>query len=241
MTLPTFSAPKYPVTIPSSEKQATIRPFTAGEEKILLMAVQSGEEKEVHAAIKQVVGQCLEGENVNNLTFFDLEYLFLQLRIRSQGQDLIFEVIKKDSECEACQKGITVKVDLNDAKVEGKFDKKIKIEDDRGVVMKYPTFNELTNTLLEVEKEELSDLESAFRLMCSSVDYVYDSQGIYKFSDYTKEDQVAFLQSMDGRKFKKVEEFYQNLPQVTLTTDVKCKVCGNSYKYTMRGIQDFFG
>jgi hypothetical protein len=207
MTLPKVEKPLFELYVPSMNKSVKARPFVVREEKILLTAQQSGEEKDIILAIKQVLNNCIVDEfDVDDLATFDLEYMFLKLRARSVNN--IIEVSYRDNED---NKVYDFEIDLDE--VELKMNKDISniimISDTLGIKMKYPSVTILDSV---PDTENASDVVEY--LIKSCIDQIFDEDSVYPSNQYTDEDIIDFLDSLDIQTFGKIRDFFNNLPQM---------------------------
>ena len=232
MSLPKITYPQIILTIPSSKKKVTFRPFLVKEEKILLMAKLSDEESDILLAIKQVVNNCAIDEfDVNAISLFDLEYIFIQLRAASVNDTV--EVSYKDNEDE---KIYDFEVKLKDIKVNfpEKIDNKIRITDTTGIVMKYP------NSSLYEDKEFLeSGDDSFFQLILRCVDKVYDENEVYETSAYSKKELEEYVENLDIKTFEKIQDFMINQPKLSYVIKYKNSL-GNDREIELKTLSDFF-
>lgn len=229
MALPLLSTPEYDIEVPSTKETITIRPFLVKEEKILLTALEGGEEKEIVKSIKQVMKNCIVSDvEIDNLSFFDFEYIFLMMRSKSVG-----DVIELNLE-HHCGETNKVSIDINTIQVQFSEDHSdtIKLNDDIGIKMKYPT---ISNTDMFTDA---NDINKVFEIMETSIDYVYDSETVY--DEFTKEELKSFIESMDKDQLEKIMNFFNTMPSLEHPVEYTCTNCGEVQKYTLKGISDFF-
>ena len=229
MALPLLSTPEYDIEVPSTKETITIRPFLVKEEKILLTALEGGEEKEIVKSIKQVMKNCILSDvEIDNLSFFDFEYIFLMMRSKSVG-----DVIELNLE-HHCGETNKVSIDINTIQVQFSEDHSdtIKLNDDIGIKMKYPT---ISNTDMFTDA---NDINKVFEIMETSIDYVYDSETVY--DEFTKEELKSFIESMDKDQLEKIMNFFNTMPSLEHPVEYTCTNCGEVQKYTLKGISDFF-
>lgn len=242
MALPVINSPTFDVTIPSSEARITMRPFLVKEEKILLMALTSDDPEDMAKAAKQIINNCVlsEGFDIETLELYDLEFLMLQLRIKSIGETtkIAFKPIE-DSECPECSKRRVVEIDLTKAEIKSKegHDKKLQLTDQIGLVMKYPNAKMLE--LLETARRS-KDVNKLFEVIWSCVETVYEEDDIHKASDVKVEEGVQFLENLSKEQFSKVEEFFQTMPKLSQTITVKCSLCDFEQDFVLEGLESFF-
>jgi len=232
MTLPKVAKPLFELYVPSMNKSVKARPFVVREEKILLTAQQSGEEKDIILAIKQVLNNCIADDfDVDDLATFDLEYMFLKLRARSVNN--IIEVSYRDNED---GKVYDFQIDLD--QVELKMNKDISniimITDVLGIKMKYPSV-----TILDSVPDTDDAGEVVEYLIKSCVDQIFDEDSVYLSNQYTDAELVEFLDSLDIETFGKIREFFNNLPQMYHKIEYTNKN-GNLRTIELTTLSDFF-
>lgn len=232
MSLPKITYPQIMLTIPSTKKKVGFRPFLVKEEKILLMAKLSAEESDILIAIKQVVNNCaLDEFDVNAISLFDLEYLFIQLRAASVNDTV--QVSYRDNEDD---KVYDFDVTLKDIEVKfpEKFDNKIRITDGTGLVMKFP------NSSLYEDKEFLeSGEDSFFQLILRCIDKVYDENEVYEVSQYNKKELEEYIENLDIKTFEKIQDFMINQPKLSYVIKYKNSL-GNDREIELTTLSDFF-
>lgn len=233
MALPKIQSPTFELVIPSLNKPATFRPFLVKEEKILLMAQQSSDEKEAVRAIKQVVNNCCLSEDIHveKLAMFDLEYIFLKLRARSVNN--IIEVFYRDAEDE---KQYKLKIDLDEVEMvmPKKIDKNIKINKTSGVVMKYPSAS-----LVDEMKEFKSEVEILNFFIVKCLDEIYDENNVYPASEQTEAELQDFVDNLDVKTFDKIRNFMENMPRLEHTIKYKNSL-DKEKSVTLSTLNDFF-
>jgi len=231
--LPKISFPTFTIEIPSTKKKEMFRPFLVKEEKILLMAKLSEKDEDILTAIKQIVNNCAVDElfDVDNLSIFDLEYLFI--KIRAASVEDIVKVAYRDNED---NKIYDFEVNLNDIKINfpDKIENNIKIGDDTGILMKYP------NASLYDDKEFLNSGDDAlFNLIIKCIDKIYDGEEMYDVKSYKKEDVENFLESLDVKTFEKIKNFMTDQPKMSY--DIKyTNSNGKERTISLSSLTDFF-
>lgn len=234
MPLPKISQPLFNVVIPSSKKKISIRPMLVKEEKILLIARESGEDGDILKSIKQVVNNCIvdDGIDVEKMAIFDLEYVFI--RIRSVSVSNISKVSYRDNEDE---KIYDFEVDLDKVKVvfPEKTEKKIVINETAGVLLKYP------DASLYTDKNFLGKTESEIfeTLIMNCIDKIYDGDEMFFPKDFSAEELRDFLENLDLETFTKFREFTNNIPKVEYVIEYKNSL-GNDKKIVLSSLNDFF-
>jgi hypothetical protein len=239
MALPVIETQSYELTLPSADVTVKFRPFLVKEEKVLLQALESQEQKQIVNALKDIVSACTFGKlNVDDLPTFDLEYVFLQIRAKSVGEIAKLKVLCPDD------KKTYVDIELDLSKVEVQVDDKhtnnIIIDEDKkiGMILKYPTLNSVDpNT--DFSKGVKTDV--LFDIIGNSVFQIYEGEKVYNASDYKKDELDKFIESLDSKTFVKVQDFYNTMPKLIHEVEVenpKTKVKSN---VTLQGLTDFFG
>lgn len=233
MALPKVDKPLFEMMVPSQNKSVMFRPFVVREEKILLTAQQSGTEKDIILAIKQVLQNCAQdsGFDVDKLATFDLEYMFLKLRARSVNN--IIEVSYRDLEDD---KVYDFEIDLDQVEMLQNKNKsnKISVSDNVGIVMKYPSVTILDNIPNGISAAELVEY-----LIRSCIDQIYDEDNVYPVSEHTEEELTDFIESLDIDTFNKIREFFDDLPQMYYKIEYKNSL-GNDREIELTTLSDFF-
>ena len=240
MALPKIDVPIYETKLISTGKTVKFRPFLVKEQKLFLMASESGEIKESVDIIKQILNNCLLSKvDIDELPTFDLEHLFIQLRARSVG-----EVVNLRYNCnntvddKPCNS--VVKFDLNILELQPKMSEehsnKIVITDKLGLVMKYPTF-QMVN---DVNVKNLNDLDGIMELIVKCIDYIYDDNQIYYSKDATREELMDFIDSMQQDDLEKIQKFFNTMPKFEKKLEFKCAKCKYEEDIVLEGIQNFF-
>lgn len=231
--LPKISYPTYNINIPSLKKTHKFRPFLVKEEKLLLMAKESDNPSDILTTIKQVINNCCVDKvfDIDKLAIFDLEYVFLKLRAFSVEN--ICYVSYKDAEDE---KVYDFEIDLNSVEVvfPEKISNNIKITDKMGILMKYPS-----STLYD-DKEFLSlNKDYMFELIVRCIDKIYDGDNIYESKEYKTKELASFLESLDSKTFKEIQNFLLSTPSIKHTIKYKNSL-GNERTIELNSLNDFF-
>ena len=231
--LPKISYPLFDVTIPSSGKKIKMRPFLVKEEKILLTAQSTGEQRETILAIKQVVNNCIVDADVNvdKLATFDLEYLFVKLRARSVNN--LIDVTYDDPEDE---KQYKIQIDLDKVEIRNdeRHSSKVKINDDLGIMLRYPK----TDMLQGLETAE-TEVDLYFEVIKYCIDSVYDAENVYSASDTSQEDMDEFITSLDVSTFKQIQLFLETMPKLYYEASYTNSL-GTERKVILQNLNDFF-
>jgi hypothetical protein len=233
MALPKIDKPLFDLKIPSQNRTVKCRPFVVKEEKILLIAQQSGQEKDIILAIKQVLQNCVQEPkfDVDTLATFDLEYMFLKLRARSVNN--MIEVSYRDIEDEKVY-DFTIDLDEVEMLQEKNVSNKIMASENVGIVMKYPSV-----TILDNAPDDATAPEMVEYLVKSCIDQIFDEENVYPISDYTDEDVVEFIEQLDVDTFNKIREFFDTLPQMYYKIEYKNSL-GNARSIELTTLSDFF-
>ena len=232
MPLPKLESTKFITQIPSTKEEIEFRPFLVKEEKILMIAQESEDEKQIMSAMKDIVSACTFGKvNADSCTMYDIEYLFLQLRIKSIG-----ETAKLNFKCEECDEYNEVEIDLNDVKViwpDEEVSNTIELTDDVGLVLK-------PLTLKSAQKVSGSSEEIFNQALIQSIESIYDADNVYTSSDVSEKELIEFVDSMSHSQLQEVQKYLQNQPVLKYNIEYKCKKCGHINKHELKGIQSFF-
>ena len=236
MALPKLGYPTYELELPSTGKTIKYRPFLVKEEKVLLLALDSKDEKQVINAVKDLIKNCVTTRiKVDTLPSFDLEYLFLKIRGASIGETIILTVTCLDDN--ETQVEATINIDEVEVfKPEG-HDKKIMFDDKTGIVMKYPSMKEF------VEREFLQKemkTEEVYDYIADSIDQIFDDEEVYDSSTTTKKEFRTFVDSLTTKQFEKIQQFYTTCPKLSHTFKVVNPNTGKESEYTVEGLQSFF-
>lgn len=234
VNLPINQGATYTITIPSSGKQIKFRQFLVKEQKALLIAQQSNDEMVIFDTLKEVIKSCVKDPiDVDKLALFDVEYLFVNMRAKSVG-----ETIDITLTCQDCNAKIPHIIDLEQVRVDTpeKHSNKIHLFDDVGVVMKYPSF-EVMKLLRE---NNVENADEAFNVVLSCMDYIYDTDNVYKCSEATKEKLMEFIDNLDNKQMNSIKEFIRTMPRVYLDIEYTCKECQKTYKKRLEGLASFF-
>lgn len=239
MALPQLTAPKYETLLPSSGKAVQYRPYLVKEEKILLVALESKDQKQIVNATKDVVSACTFGKlDVNKLPIYDLEHLFLKLRCKSVGETA--EVMLK-CKCDDCEGFTPVKINLEEISVvfpEESKSKTINLTDSIGVTLKHFDF-EAVQKLDSMREGDVGNTMN--EMIISVIDSVFDDNGVYPAKDHSREELVAFVESLSRQQFEKIQAFINAIPTLKKTVKFKCKKCEKDNEVELSGLSDFFG
>jgi|TARA_R110000823_G_C15764043_1_gene483292 hypothetical protein len=238
MVLPIIVTQTYELTLPSTDVKVKFRPFLVKEEKVLLQALESQEQKQIVEALKQIVGSCTFGViKASELPTFDLEYIFLNIRAKSVGEIAKIKVLCPDDK----ETYVDVDIDLSkvDVQVDDSHTNNIVIDEAKkiGIIMKYPTIGSVDPTK-DFSKEQTNMI---FDMIGKSIYQIYEGEKMYNATDYTKQELDKFIESLSTQVFRDIQKFYDTMPKLTHEIEVtnpKTKVVS---KVTLQGLTDFFG
>ena len=238
MALPVASTAKYELTLPSQQKTIKYRPFLVKEEKVLLMAMESGDAKEMLSAIKEIVKSCTFGEMIaEEYPMFDIEYVFLQIRSKSVGEKAKIKVLCPDDGKTYAE----TEIDLSkiEVYVDDDHTNNIMIDEGRklGVVMKYPTLRDIDGDTLTGEV----NVEKTYKMIENSVDSIYEGDKVYPAKDTDKKEISEFLDNLTADQMKKLQAFYNSMPRLEHKIKVKNPKTDVESEVTLKGLASFFG
>ena len=239
MPLPKITAPTYELVLPSSGRKCKYRPFLVKEEKLLIIAMESEDTKQITTAVQNVLKNCIltRGIKVEKLATFDIEYLFLNIRGKSVGEEVeVMITCPDDGETQ-----VPAVINLDDIKInETKgHTRDIKIDDTLSLRMKYPSMDEFVKNNFDIS--EGMDIEDTFELIASCIEQVYSEEESWNASDCTRKELVDFIDQLGTKQFKEVENFFATMPKLSHTlkvTNPKTKV---ENEILLEGLQSFFG
>ena len=236
MPLPKISTPTYELTIPSSERKIKYRPFLVKEEKILIIAMESQDDKQIAQAVKDVLGSCIitKGISVDKLSTFDIEYLFLNIRGKSVGETVEVLVTCPDDN----KTKVPVVVNLDEIQVirSENHSADISLDGNLSMRMKYPSMGEFVKSNFNVEMK----VDDTFDMVCSCIEQVYSEEESWAAADCTKKELLEFLEQLDSSQFKKIETFFETMPKLSHTFKVVNPNTKVESDITLEGLNAFF-
>ena len=241
MPLPKIATPSYELELPSTGKIIQYRPFLVKEEKLLVIALESEDTKQITNAIKAVIKSCVltKGIKVEALPTFDIEYLFLNIRGKSVGEDIDVNLIcPDDNETE-----VSVSVNLDDIKVqkpEG-HSNQIKLDNDLMMELKYPSLNEFIKNNFDPNDTSKNPMDQSFDLIGSCINKIYNQDEVWAAADCSKKEITDFLDSMNSSQFKEVEKFFETMPKLSHTLKVLNPKTNVESDVVLEGLASFFG
>lgn len=238
MPLPKISTPTYELELPSTGQAIKFRPFLVKEEKLLVIALETEDTKQITNGIKTVIKNCIEtkGIKVEELPTFDIEYLFLNIRGKSVGEDIEVNVICPDDE----ETTVPVKINIDDIKVKknDNHSTKVKIDDSIMMEMKYPSLDQFIKSNFEFNNDNA--IEQSFELITSCIDKIYTEEEVWTSSDVTKKEINDFLETMNSSQFKSIENFFETMPKLSHKIKVKNPKTKVESEVVLEGLSSFF-
>ena len=238
MPLPKISAPTYELELPSTGETIQYRPFLVKEEKLLVIALESEDTKQITTAIKTVIKNCIltKGIKVENLPTFDIEYLFLNIRGKSVGEELDVNIICPDDG----RTEVSVMINLEDIEVQknDEHEKKIKIDDSIMIEMKYPSLDQFIKNNFDFNKKNAMD--QSFELIASCIGTIFTEDEAWSTADCSKKEITEFLESMNSSQFKGIEKFFETMPKLSHKVEVRNPKTKVESEVVLEGLASFF-
>jgi len=241
MPLPKIATPSYELELPSTGKTIQYRPFLVKEEKLLVIALESEDTKQITNAIKAVIRACVltKGVKVESLPTFDIEYLFLNIRGKSVGEDISVNLTCPDDN--KTQVNVTISLDDIKVKKSDEHSNKIKLDNNLMMELKYPSLNEFIKSNFDPNDTSKNPMEQSFDLVGSCIDKIYTEDDVWIAADCTKKEITDFLDSMNSSQFKEVENFFESMPKLTHTVKVLNPNTKVESDIVLEGLASFFG
>ena len=238
MPLPTIVTPTYELELPSTGKKIKYRPFLVKEEKLLGLALETESTKDISNAIKTVLKNCIQtrGVKVENLPTFDIEYLFLNIRGKSVGEEVEVNLIAPDDE--VTEVPVTINIDDINIQRDEKHNNKVKLDESLIMEMKYPSLDQFIKSNFDFS-EEVS-MDQSFDLIASCIDKIYNEEEVWSTSDCTKKEVKEFLEQMNSMQFKEIEKFFETMPKLSHTIKVKNPKTKKENEVVIEGLAGFF-
>ncbi len=239
MPLPKIATPTYELELPSTGKSIKYRPFLVKEEKVLVIALESEDTKQITNAIKAVLKNCVltKGIKVENLPTFDIEFLFLNIRGKSVGEEIEVNIVCPDDG----ETNVPVFIDLDSIQVEKDDDhtNQIKLDDDLMMEMKYPSLEQFIKNNFDFQ--EGNQMDQSFELIATCIDKIYNEDEVWATADCTKKEVKEFLESMNSSQFKEIEKFFESMPKLKHTIEVTNPNTKVKSEVVLEGLASFFG
>ena len=236
MALPTINTPTYELEIPSTDEKIKYRPFLVKEEKILMVAMEGGEQNDIINAVKDIVQACtFDKIDISKMPMFDMEYIFLNIRAKSVGETSQLKLrCPDDNETFA-----EVEIDLTEVEVQvdDNHTNKIELTDDMGIIMKYPSINSFTDIgVSEINADNMLDV------ITSCIYQIYDKKGeeVFDAKDQTKQELIEFVEQLNTKQFEEVQKFFDTMPKLRHTIEIENPKTKVKSKIVLQGLNDFF-
>ena len=238
MGLPKISTPIYELEIPSLKKKIRYRPFLDKEEKILIIALESEDSKAIANAVKNVISNCIlsKGIKVDDLSTFDIEYLFLNIRGKSVGESV--DVLITCPDDETTQVPVSINLDEINVEENPKHSRDIKLDDTLTLRMRYPSMTEFIKS--NFDSGDSVSVDDTFDLIVSCIDQIYSEEESWTASDSTKKELLEFVEQLSSKQFKEVEKFFDTMPKLSHTIKVKNPKTGVESEVVLEGLSAFF-
>ena len=238
MPLPKIATPTYELELPSTGQSIQYRPFLVKEEKVLVIALESEDNKQITTAIKAVLKSCIltKGVKVESLPTFDIEFLFLNIRGKSVGEELEVNVICPDDG--ETTVSVTISLDEIEVQKDENHSNKIKIDDSIMMELKYPSLDQFIKNNFDFNDKNAMD--QSFELIASCIDKVYTEDEVWATADCTKKEVKEFLESMNSQQFKEIEAFFESMPKLSHTIKVTNPNTKVESEVTLEGLASFF-
>ena len=234
MALPKISVPKYKLKLPSDGRPVNFRPFLVKEEKILLLATESGDQSNIVSAIKDIIKDCTDITDVEKLATFDIEFVFLQIRTKSVGESVDVNVVCPDDD----KTNVSISIPLDEIKVKKTrgHKKDLKISDEVAITMGYPTIE----TFVSMNFGEGAEVDQVFDMAASCVESISDANQVYDCSTVPKKELIEFFDQMNSKQFMMIQEFFEKMPKLQHSVMVTNPNTGVESEVVLEGLASFF-
>ena len=240
MPLPKINTPTFELVLPSNGKKIKYRPFLVREEKILVMAMESDDMKQITSAIIDILNNCIltRGIKIEKLSTFDIEYLFLNVRSKSVGETVEVNVTCPDDG----ETQVQMEIDIDSIKVQKNKDHTniIKLDDNLSMKLKYPSMNEFIENNFDASDTSRSEVSQSLDMITSCIDMIYNEEESWSANDSTKKELSEFIEQLNTKQFKDVEKFFTTMPKLSHTVKVKNPKTGVENKVVLEGLASFF-
>jgi hypothetical protein len=241
MPLPTIPTPTYELELPSTGKTIKYRPFLVKEEKLLILALESEDTKQMTNTIKQVLKDCIltKGIKVEQLPTFDIEYIFLNVRGKSIGEAIELIITCRDDG--TTEVPVKIYVDEIQVQKDPEHNNEIKLSDTLVLKMKYPSLDQFIKNNFDFSGNDASVIDKSFDVISSCIDMVYSADESWSASDCTKKEILDWLETFNSSQFKEIEKFFNTMPKLAHTFKVRNPNTGIESDVTLEGLTSFFG
>ena len=241
MPLPKIATPQYELILPSTGKAIKYRPFLVKEEKILILALESQDVKQITSAIKQVLKDCIitKGIKVEELPTFDIEYIFLNVRGKSVGEAI--EIIVTCSDDGITEVPVKIYIDEIQVQKDPEHSQEIKLDESLILKMKYPSLNEFIKNNFDFSSNDVSSIEKSFDIVSSCIDMVFNADECWAAADCTKKELNDWIETLTSQQFQEIEKFFNTMPKLSHTFKVTNPNTKVESEVTLEGLTSFFG
>jgi hypothetical protein len=238
MSLPKPPVPTYELTVPSTGKTIKYRPFLVKEEKVLLIAMESKDDKLIKDAVVDILKSCIltRGVKIEDLSIFDIEYIFLRIRSKAVGERVEMNFICKDDN----ETRVRYELDLDTIEVqypEG-HDKKIMLSDSSGIIMKYPGFDQFLKTQI-LQKNPTT--EEVFDIVIDSVHQIFEGEEVWEAGTTPRKEIAEYVEGLTTKQFEKIQKFFVSMPKLSHTVTITNPNTEIESEYEIEGLVNFFG
>ena len=239
MPLPKINTPTYELTLPSNNKKIKYRPFLVREEKILILALESSDAKQISSSIVEIMSDCIEtkGVDITKLPSFDIEYLFLNIRAKSVGETVEVVITCPDDK----KTTVDTSINIDDIKIKKTPGHKniIKLDDKYSMKLKYPSMQQFIDANFDTD-EEGSQVAQSINMLSTCIDMIYDNEESWDAADSTPEELNEFIEQLNTKQFKEVESFFETMPKLEHIVEVTNPKTGKTSKVKLEGLASFF-
>ena len=240
MPLPKINTPTYELVLPSSGKKIKYRPFLVREEKILIMALETEDQKQITRAVIDILSSCIitKGIKLDKLATFDIEYLFLNVRSKSVGEQIEVNVTCPDDE----KTSVPITIDIDSIKIEKnkKHTNIVKLDDSLSLKLRYPSMEQFISTNFESAEESGNEIKTTLDMIISCIDNIFNDEESWPASESTKKELGEFLDQLNTKQFKLIEYFFATMPKLTHTLKVKNPKTNVESTVKLEGLASFF-
>ena len=239
MPLPKINTPTYQLTLPSNNKKIKYRPFLVREEKILILALESGDAKQISSSIVDIMADCIEtkGVDITKLPSFDIEYLFLNIRAKSVGETVEVVITCPDDK----KTTVDTSINIDDIKIKKTPGHKniIKLDDKYSMKLKYPSMQQFIDANFDTD-EEGSQVAQSINMLSTCIDMIYDDEESWDAADSSPDELNSFIEQLNTKQFKEVESFFETMPKLEHIVEVTNPKTGKTSKVKLEGLASFF-
>ena len=239
MPLPKINTPTYQLTLPSNNKKIKYRPFLVREEKILILALESGDAKQISSSIVDIMADCIEtkGVDITKLPSFDIEYLFLNIRAKSVGETVEVVITCPDDK----KTTVDTTINIDDIKIKKTPGHKniIKLDDTYSMKLKYPSMQQFIDANFDTD-DEGSQVAQSINMLSTCIDMIYDEEESWDAADSSPDELNSFIEQLNTKQFKEVESFFETMPKLEHIVEVTNPKTGKTSKVKLEGLASFF-